>query len=453
MFRTRRLLLVSLLLALLICGARAQSPVWAVGSPAPAITAYDETGAVHHLSDFLGQYVVFDVSAAWCYPCFQLAYTLDAVKQRLASQGVQMSVFTAVVEDPLKNGFTLRSQAQAWKENFPFTDVVTAMHIGLGDFVTPYPAARSLLRTQFPTAFPTYAIIDPSGNVVEINVGAPSPDDLLAKFLPNQDPLTAENAPVTIYSGQKATIGLHIGEKWARSQKPFFDASGAAYVVPPIREGSLPHDFGLGISREVAASQEIWTLHYDTGVAKGPDDKGIPAEAPITFTIENIDWLDRPAVLVEGEASLNLFDNVLPPSILTVPVTYHGNKIVVGPFKAGAGFYYFHYIQVHLYFAKNDPHLLSIFGADETARQLSLNDEQRALLVEQWRGIERALTLTPGLPEMQLAVSRIRTLWHSVSHMRSLPNGEKRVLIGMLTRMKFTLWAQERQLRRGLPVK
>lgn len=454
-----RIFLTSLVVGLVGCFSpllNAQNvtplPVWQVGSAAPDVLAWDERGESQRLSDFQGKYVLFDVSTPWCYPSFLLAETAAQVKAALKNQGIDLVLYTVIQQDPLQRSFPLRSQALNWKDAFPATDVVVAWHRGLDEeILNQIPAARSLVGPNSSAAFPTFAIIDPAGIVRQIVQGTPSPDGLLAYFLPNQPPLPPVTVPTIGVTDDRARLSVTLGRASGVQNAPFFTIpESGMYSVPWISHGSapLPAGYGLGINKEMSPGQEIWTIYYDTGAAKGPDDHGIPADLPITFVISNVHWLGLPGVVPTGKAELYLWDNVLPASRGQVPVSYLNNgDIQVGPFKAGSGFYPFRFIQVQLYFAQANPRELAVFGVGETQSQGTLSNDQMLTLVEEWHGIEYALALPAHTPELNLALDRIDALSKDITRISNteLPTSEKGLLKNMLIQMKAAVVRQSKQ--------
>lgn len=431
-----------------------QTPEWIVGSAAPDVVAYDETGAPHRFTDFQGKYVVFDVSTSWCYPSFELANKLAKVKARLKENGTDLVIYTLIYEDTLRNPVPLRSQALAWKNAFPDTDVVAALHTGLGNLVNVRlrQAGRALLKAGGEEeVFPTYAIIAPDGKVQQINQGSPSADDLMAQFLAEQPTLEPVVTPPVGLISESATLNVFVGKKTGTTRAPFFDASAGAYVVPPLQRGTLSHEDGLGISKEEAPGQQIWTLHYDTGPAESNEDLGIPATAPIRFTIPRVEWTGRRGVLASNTAEVYLYDNVLPASRMTAPVSYRNGAVEVGPFEVGSGFYHFRYVQVKISWAQDDPRELAVFAADETARLLFLGEDERAVLIEQWRGIENAVVLGAQEPQLNLAIQRCIALWRYIQRSKdpALTRREKRFYLATLSQIKQELRTQKIALRRS----
>ena len=450
-----RILFFSLVIGLVGCFSpllKAQAPVWQVGSPAPDVLAWDDRGEPQRLSDYKGKYVLFDVSTPWCYPSFELAEAAAEVKTALKNQGIDLVLYTVIHQDPLGRSWPLRSQAVAWKDAFPATDVVVAWHHGFDEnLINQIPAARSLVGPSGTAAFPTFAIIDPAGIVQQIVQGTVSPDDLLAYFLPNQPSLPPATVPTIGVTDDRARLTVTLGRASGVQNAPFFSIPESGILVVPTLTGGhapIPAKYGLGISKEVSPGQEIWNLYYDTFLPTGPNDHGIPGDQPITFVISNVHWLGLPGVVPTGTAELYLYDNVLPPARGQVPVSVLSNgDVQVGPFTPGSGFYAFRFIKVQLYFAQANPRELAVFGLNETQYQGTLSDDQMETLVEEWHGIEYALMLPAHTPELNLAMDRIDTLSKDIARIstKELSVSEKGLLKNMLIQMKAAVVRQSKQ--------
>jgi thiol-disulfide isomerase/thioredoxin len=120
--------------------------------PAPGVTYRGRDGAVKHLGDFRGRWLLVNLWATWCAPCIKEMPSLERLQTRL---GTTLTV-VAISED--------RNGAKA-VDPFLAAHAIATLAIGLdpeGDIAATLPVE----------GLPTSFLIDPQGRVVAKLEGA-----------------------------------------------------------------------------------------------------------------------------------------------------------------------------------------------------------------------------------------------------------------------------------------
>lgn len=455
----RRLILLLLAFASLV-SAQAQNPnlpTWEIGQPAPAFFAYDEKGVARSLRELRGKWVVFDVSTTWCLPSYVFAEYIHLVREYLATKGISLASYTLIDQNPLEQWNAGRGQALAWKLEFPHSDIVVGHHIGFTEYLTTLPELYNLIgRPSSNRTYPSWVLLDPDGIVRHISDKdglLDSPDDILALILPDQPSLgtTIRELDSSFYNPPNAPeVTVKVGKKWGRSRNPRITGGGGVTIIPHLEQGTLSHEHGIGFGRAPSPAQEMITLFYDTYLPKDSSDTGIPTDQDIFLRLRVPRWKGLRPVLTHAEASVHVLDYFSGiPALKSAPVTYQGNDIVVGPFRAGGTLYPPRAVDVTFYVTTPSPRLLAAQGADESLLFVNGTNQTGPILVSQWLAVESAINLPDSVAASNLTLSRLRSLRHTITKASKadLPRAQRLIFLKMVDRLRQITQQERLQLK------
>lgn len=139
-----------------------------VGTTLPDALMADQCGQPVRLEDFIGTWLVIDVSARDCGPCQQMATDAPAFLADRAAAGVPVRTITLLapsLSDTL--GITSKDQLVEWADGFGLEDPVLSDR-GYGMWVLGAGAER---MTGEDFGYPTWVVVGPDGKVRGANVG------------------------------------------------------------------------------------------------------------------------------------------------------------------------------------------------------------------------------------------------------------------------------------------
>jgi len=138
--------------------------VFGIGQPLGDGLFRDQCDEVVRLHDFLGTYLVMFMSATDCGPCQQMANGEAQFIADMASQSIDVEVITLLcpaLDDVL--GETSVNDLSSWANTFGLSSPV------LGDRGFGLTMFVQALADQ--TAYPSWAVVDPNGVIVDVGVG------------------------------------------------------------------------------------------------------------------------------------------------------------------------------------------------------------------------------------------------------------------------------------------
>jgi peroxiredoxin len=136
-----------------------------LGAPAVDIAGIDATGKACALSDFKGQVILLDVSAAWCYWCQVDAPSVTGLYNSYKDRGVQ--VVTVLTEDANGSGPCTQANLQAWSSAYAVPFRVQNDHSGAANGT----AEKVYVADPASRGFPTFVIIDKAFKVQYLQGG------------------------------------------------------------------------------------------------------------------------------------------------------------------------------------------------------------------------------------------------------------------------------------------
>ena len=154
--------------------AAAPATGFQVGQVIPKLRAFDQYDRAASLRDNSDRWTLLDVCPWWCQPCRESAAHHAAFSAYMNEQGIPFQVLTVLTAN-LFGGASNRDDAERWAVVFGLErDVV--LHCA-GDETSPLRQIVLQLwqanQPQFgPAAYPTYAILDPSGVIRHYQLGA-----------------------------------------------------------------------------------------------------------------------------------------------------------------------------------------------------------------------------------------------------------------------------------------
>ncbi len=132
------------------------------GQPAPDFDMYTKEGEKVMLSDFKGKFVYFDVWATWCGPCKaeipHLAVLVEALKDEKDVEIISVSV---------------DSDHEAWVE------MIEEDQPQWKQFIVKDAFGSALTKQYNISGIPQFVLIDPEGNIVDVQAARPSNPNLL----------------------------------------------------------------------------------------------------------------------------------------------------------------------------------------------------------------------------------------------------------------------------------
>jgi peroxiredoxin/predicted negative regulator of RcsB-dependent stress response len=133
-----------------------------VGQPAPAFAAQDIKGKTVRLSDYRGKYVLLDFWATWCSPCIAELPRLQAAYRAYHDAGLEV---ISVSLDENKSAVTdfVKVRNPPWPQ----------LHNGT--------SSADLVDLFGVITIPAVYLVDPSGNVVRLDLRGKALDETLAR--------------------------------------------------------------------------------------------------------------------------------------------------------------------------------------------------------------------------------------------------------------------------------
>lgn len=123
------------------------------------------------LHDFAGEYVIVDISAMDCGPCQSAAGSEEAFVEEMASAGIPVHVITLLAPSLSDTaGSPTQRQLQQWIDAFELSSPV------LADRVWGLSVVGQPLGDNF--GYPTFVVVSPELEVLEISTGFGSFDDM-----------------------------------------------------------------------------------------------------------------------------------------------------------------------------------------------------------------------------------------------------------------------------------
>jgi thiol-disulfide isomerase/thioredoxin len=326
---------LAFLAALAIASPAAATPGFAVGDPAPPLTAPDSKGTLHSLFDHAGKWVFLDFCDAWCPPCQYMASMTQATQDAFdnTAGAVPFQYLTLLMESPTHTPST-SSDAAAWESRFGITSVPVLHSYGV--------AGSGLIQwfTGVATfAVPTGVIIDPAGVIRAIDIGYRTPAEIVAQI--DQLSGNVSNPPPPPDPPQPAF--LTSGEFLIRNS---IDGSNS-----PVFSGSFPGqlqfiEFGpiTGLQHPAASvtttvtngveTMDVNAFDFDLNTGQSSD---IALVTPWTSRVSSMTWSDGfPRVRVGAQpVTLTLIvasggNLVSFPTGIVVPDTFVANSVKFG---------------------------------------------------------------------------------------------------------------------------
>jgi hypothetical protein len=135
-----------------------------IGGLIPDGIFIDACSEMVRLHDFLGTYLVVDISAIDCPPCRTMAAAEGLFVQEMADEGIDVEVITLLAPSLSDtSGTPSLEQIEAWIEDFEVHAPV------LGDRAWGPSVARPALAEEY--AYPTSILVRPDGTVMEWRTG------------------------------------------------------------------------------------------------------------------------------------------------------------------------------------------------------------------------------------------------------------------------------------------
>jgi thiol-disulfide isomerase/thioredoxin len=114
----------------------------------PNLALHDATGGEHHLADWRGRTVLFNLWATWCVPCRQEMPALDALQAKLGGPGFEVVTVNIDTRDPDK--------PRAWLKEVGVTRLAYYADQSAKVFQDLKVAGRAI-------GMPTTVLVDPAG--------------------------------------------------------------------------------------------------------------------------------------------------------------------------------------------------------------------------------------------------------------------------------------------------
>jgi thiol-disulfide isomerase/thioredoxin len=139
-----------------------------IGETVPDGVFPDGCGDPVRLHDLLGPWLIIDVSAKDCGPCQSMADSEHDFAEQMASEGVEVRNVT-LLQVSLSDPYTTADEGDIydWQFAFDLTDpILSDRGWGIGVLGV---GAEAITGEDF--GYPTWAVVDPDGKVVSVNVG------------------------------------------------------------------------------------------------------------------------------------------------------------------------------------------------------------------------------------------------------------------------------------------
>jgi uncharacterized protein (TIGR03437 family) len=173
--------------ALALATGAAPQQGYAVGNTIPDFTSFDQYGIARSVREYLGEYVLLDMCALWCYPCNQMSLYAAGDRATLRAAGVPFEYLTVMVEGALEGSQTsTRAEAESWafqgREDSP---------VFSNPYQTGVPSSYGVMQTfqGFTAAlqlgedsYPTLAVLGPNQTILWEGAGGYSGQSLLNLF-------------------------------------------------------------------------------------------------------------------------------------------------------------------------------------------------------------------------------------------------------------------------------
>lgn len=134
-----------------------------VGFLSPDFVAEDMTGKTYSLKDFAGKYLYIDVWASWCNPCRKEQEALKALEKQFAKRRV---TFLSLSVD---------KDRAAWEKAVK-EGKLSGTHLWMG-------ADSEFQKAYNIKSIPRFIMLDPKGRIVNIDMDAPSSEQVGVKLL------------------------------------------------------------------------------------------------------------------------------------------------------------------------------------------------------------------------------------------------------------------------------
>lgn len=339
-----------------------------VGLPAVDFAAHDQNGVVRALSDYLGQWVVVDISAVWCGPCNLLAQTSQNVYNTWnQAPALPLEHLTVLVDGPTPGRGATQAAAYRWGHRYLLTRPVLHPE-GRG-----YGQIHSWFLGFGFNAYPTVVIVDPAGVIRYAGTGALGGQDLvdhiaalasvptrpLAAGSPGPPPPPPPPPPSAVREVWHALSGadLEVGYAGPTSTNALAVDPFPPFLVPaapPVGSylvATPPSHVGMttGAYLYVSGSTDSLTATESIDILVGSLDvvTPIPFAEPWYVTLRNVTWPDgmaRQALDATPKVYAILYDsNTQTPTFVSTgiapQVAVNGNDIVLTglPFAEAAG--------------------------------------------------------------------------------------------------------------------
>ncbi|MCF6350838.1 MAG: TlpA family protein disulfide reductase [Flavobacteriaceae bacterium] len=148
-----------------------QNSVLAKGKPSPKFVNYiNYKGGKTSLDDFKGTYVYLDIWATWCGPCKQQIPFLDKIEKEYRHKNIKfVSIST---DDARRNGGSWDKAKDKWKK------MIKDKKMGGTQLFANKGFQSDFIKAYGINSIPRFILIDPDGNIVDVNAPRPSQPQL-----------------------------------------------------------------------------------------------------------------------------------------------------------------------------------------------------------------------------------------------------------------------------------